>query len=72
MTTNTVNTALKTIINFLKRLFNKNDLRERCVKVYGEDFGKIYDLMGVGVPVGNLTETMIILEMINQLRDTEP
>jgi hypothetical protein len=27
--------------------------------------------MGAGAPVGNLTETMIILEMINQLRDKD-
>jgi hypothetical protein len=58
-------------IKFLKRLFNKDDLRERCVKAYGEDFGKIYDLMGAGTPVGNLEETLIVLEMINRLRDKD-
>lgn len=60
------------VIKFLKRLFNKKeDLRERCINAYGEDFGKIYDLMGAGVPVGNLEETLIVLEMINRLRDKD-
>lgn len=60
------------VIKFLKRLFNKKgDLRKRCINAYGEDFGKIYDLMGEGVPVGNLAETMVILEMINRLRDKD-
>ena len=58
-------------IKFLKRLFNKDDLRELCVNAYGEDFGKIYDLMGAGTPVGNLEETLIVLEMINRLRDKD-
>lgn len=60
------------IINFLRRLFNfKPDLRERCVNAYGEDFGEIYDLMGTGTPVRNYEETLIILEMINRLREKD-
>lgn len=60
------------VIKFLKSLFNNNDdIRERCVNAYGEDFGKIYDLMGAGTPVGNLEETLIVLEMINRLRDKD-
>ncbi len=59
------------LIKFLKHLFNINDLRERCVAAYGEDFGKIYDLMQLGVPVGNLEEALIVLEMIYELRDKD-
>lgn len=59
------------LIKFLKRLFNIDDLRERCVDAYGEDFGKIYDLMQLGVPVGNLEETLIVLEMIYEIRDKD-
>jgi hypothetical protein len=58
--------------NPFKHLFkHKPSLRERCLNTYGEDFVKIYDLMGNGIPVGNIIETTIILEMISALLEED-
>ncbi len=40
------------------------DLREKCREKYGDDFVKMYDMVGAGTPIGNLEETIIFLEMV--------
>lgn len=60
-------------MKLIKRLFNKikkPDLREQVEAAYGTEFvEKIYDKINEGVPVGNLVETIIYLEMIGRIRD---
>lgn len=59
-------------MNPIKRLFKrfkKSNLRERVEAAYGTEFVyNIYDKMNEGVPVGNLVETIIYLEMIERIR----
>lgn len=55
-----------------ERIFNKRDLRKECIDVYGEDFAEIYDNIQRGVPVGNMTETMMIIKMIDAVREGDP
>lgn len=52
-------------IFFTKRKF----LRDKCIKAYGEEFGEIYDSLCSGVPVGGFMETVIILQMIEDIRN---
>lgn len=55
---------------FLKRLFRKKkDLREACREEYGDDFIQLYDMMQAGIPIGGLAETMLILSMIDKVRE---
>lgn len=54
----------------IKRLFKKKpSLRERCIEAYGEEFGEIYDKLGTGIPVGNFEETVIIINMIEAVKN---
>ena len=46
----------------------KDSLRERCVRKYGEDFGRAYDRINMGVPIGGFTETVIFLDCVNRVR----
>ena len=39
-----------------------------CVKEYGEEFGKIYDDMNCGIPVGGFMETAAYISMIEEVR----
>ena len=37
----------------MKIFFKKRkSLRDKCIEVYGEEFGEIYDALCMGVPVG--------------------
>lgn len=57
------------MFNKLKNLFCKHpDLRTMCIEVYGEEFGKIYDDMGRGIPVGGFMETTTYISMIEEVR----
>lgn len=52
------------------RLFKKRkSLREKCIEAYGEEFGEIYDDLGMGIPVGGFVETVIILQMIEDVKN---
>lgn len=53
----------------LKRLFTRESLRDKCVKMYGEDFGEIYDTLGSGGVVGGFAETLACLDMIEDVRN---
>ena len=48
--------------NWLKNLFKKKPtLREQCVAAYGEEFGKMYDMLNEGKTIGNFVETCVFL-----------
>lgn len=56
-------------IEFLKRLFGKKkSLRERCIEAYGEEFGRVYDALNSGQPVGGFMETYTVLDMIEKVK----
>ena len=43
---------------------DEEDLREVCRKKYGDDFVKMYDMVNRGIPIGNLGETIIFINMV--------
>jgi len=54
----------------MKIFFRKRkSLRDKCIEAYGEEFGKIYDSLGSGVPVANLRDTIVILQMIEDVKN---
>ena len=51
------------------RIFKKKkSLRELCKEKYGDDFIELYDKLGTGEPIGNMIETVIFLDMIEEVR----
>lgn len=50
----------------------KNDLREKCIEAYGQDFAEIYDNLNSGIPVGGFLETSCVIAMIEAVRKGEP
>ena len=66
---------MKWIRNLFKSLRKKcvNDsLRQKCVDAYGEEFGKMYDMVNCGEPIGNMIETIIFLEMVEAVKKGKP
>ena len=54
----------------MKILFKKRkSLRDKCIEVFGEEFGEIYDSICMGIPVGSFKETAIILQMIEEVKN---
>lgn len=54
----------------MKIFFKKRkSLRDKCIEAYGEEFREIYDNLCMGVPVGGLEETVIILQMIEDVKN---
>ena len=47
----------------LKRKY-KQDLREMCREIYGDDFITKYDAVNRGDPIGTLAETIVFLNKI--------
>lgn len=58
---------VKNCISWFKRN-RKPDLRDKCVEMYGEEFGEIYDNMAKGIPVGEFTETAYYIKLIEEAR----
>lgn len=56
------------MLDRIKKFFHKRDLREVCREKYGDDFVNLYDKLGTGEPIGNLSETLVILAMIDDAR----
>ena len=60
------------MFNKLKKLFHKkervDDLRTECIRMYGEEFGKIYDDINQGISVGGFMETTVYIHMIEEAR----
>ena len=56
----------------MKIFFRKREsLRDKCIEAYGEEFGKIYDNICSGIPVGGFRETALILQMIEAVRNNK-
>lgn len=54
----------------MKIFFRKRkSLRDKCIEAYGEEFGQIYDDLCSGIPVGGFIETVVILQMITNVKD---
>ena len=54
----------------MKIFFRKRkSLRDKCIEVFGEEFGEIYDSLCMGVPIGGFEETIIILQMIEEVKN---
>ena len=55
----------------MKIFFKKRkSLRDKCIEVYGEEFGQIYDDLCSGIPVGGFLETATILQMIEKVKSS--
>lgn len=54
---------LKEIIKRFRKK-NEKDLREVCRKKYGDDFVKMYDMVNRGIPIGDIEETIIFINMV--------
>ena len=44
------------------------NLRKLCVKKYGEEFGKKYDSLNRGIPIGNLEETIDFINKVEEVK----
>lgn len=56
---------------YIRRLWKdqpKKDLREVIREKYGEAFAHKYDLVNLGIPIGNVDETMEFLIKVNECR----
>lgn len=56
---------------YIRRLWKdqpKKDLRDVIREKYGEAFAHKYDLVNMGIPIGNVDETMDFLTKVNECR----
>lgn len=56
---------------YIRRLWKdqpKKDLRDVIREKYGEAFAHKYDLVNLGMPIGNVEETMEFLIKVNECR----
>lgn len=56
---------------YIRRLWKdqpKKDLREVIREKHGEAFAHKYDLVNLGMPIGNVDETMDFLTIVNECR----
>lgn len=60
------------IVDFFKKLFKKDSLRDKCIAAYGEEFGKLYDSLNSGVPIGGFAQTAVVLDMIEAVKKGRP
>ena len=56
----------RNIIKAIKR--KKFNLRQAGVDKYGEEFGKSYDSICQGIPIGEFIETAIFLNIVEQVK----
>ena len=47
------------------------DLRSLCVEEYGEAFGELYDDVNRGIPIGNFSDTMEFIEMVEAVKEKQ-
>jgi len=57
---------------FEKLFKRKLSLREKCIAAYGDDFGELYDNLCSGIPIGGFHETVLILNMIEAVKNGNP
>ena len=52
---------------WLRKLFKKKKtLRDKLVKMYGEEAGVYHDKINEGIPIGGFLETVVFLEMVKE------
>ena len=59
------------MIKLLKRCYRKivgKKLREAVAEAYGDEYGQMYDDVNMGVPIGNLSDTIIFLEAVERVK----
>jgi len=60
-------------MNWFKNLFKKKkSLRDKCVAAYGEEFGKMYDVINRGEAIGGFVETTAFLDMLEAVKKGKP
>ena len=60
-------------MNWFNKLFKKKDsLRDKCVAVYGEEFGEMYDAINRGETIGGFAETVALLDMLEAVKKGKP
>ena len=47
----------------------QESLRDKCIRLYGEDFGNLYDASCKGQAIGNITQTRMFLQAIEKARN---
>lgn len=52
----------------MKLFKKKKDLRKECINRYGEEFGRKYDELNSGIPIGNFVETIAFLDMVTAVK----
>lgn len=52
------------MIGWFKKLFKKESLRDKCVNIYGEEFGEMHNSLNGGVPIGGFLETVTFIDMV--------
>ena len=60
------------LLKWIKGLFHRDSLREKCVAAYGEDFGVMMDMVNSGEAIGNYQETCIFIEMVEAVKRGTP
>ena len=50
----------------------KDNLRQWCIDEYGTEFGILYDKLNSGGIVGDLYDTFLVLEMIEEVEKKHP
>lgn len=59
------------MIKLLKRWYRKivgKKLRDAVVEAYGVQYGQMYVDVNMGVPIGNLNDTIIFLEAVERVK----
>lgn len=56
------------MLNIFKRK-KKESLRDYCVKLYGEEFGKQYDVLNSGGSIGNYETTKAFLKKLERAKE---
>ena len=59
------------MIKLLKRWYRKivgKKLRDAVVEAYGARYGQMYVDVNMGVPIGNLNDTIIFLEAVERVK----
>lgn len=54
----------------MKLFKKKKDLRELCRERYGDEFVEMYDTINKGGTIGGFVETMVFLEMVEEVKRT--
>ena len=53
---------------YIHEKINENMFRDKCISMYGEEFGTLYDTINMGGTIGTFYETCIFLDMIDNAR----